>query len=286
MYRFPSFEAAQPDCHVRKSSATRRARGDRACACLAQRRKLAILSDVADSSRHQPTVRPQRLSLGVLARAPVAGAVKRRLSPPLSPERAAELSAALLSDLLSVLTLLPMGYRALLCDSEAAREALKKNLPPRWQAATSGGASFAEQVAKGLDHLFATGVEAAGVVTSDTPLVSLDEIYEGFMWLTKRRGLLLGPTTSGGLYVVGMAHAEPGLYDGVDWTSPGVADRLQKRASELKIETQVLSQVAEIETPDELIKFVKDVRIGTNKTIGGLPACTALFNASDFAKLK
>lgn len=237
-------------------------------------------------SRHQPTVRPQRLALGVLARAPVAGAVKRRLSPPLSPERAAELSSALLSDLLGVLTLLPMGYRALLCDSEAVRETLKKNLPPRWQVAASGGASLEAQIAKGLDHLYSTGVEAAGILTSDTPLVSLDELYEGFMWLTKRRGLLLGPTTTGGIYVVGMTHAEPGLFEGVDWTSPGVVDRLKKRASDLKIEVQVLSQVAEVETPDELVKFVNDVRSGTNKPIGGLPACTALFNTSDFAKIK
>ncbi len=237
-------------------------------------------------SRHQPTVRPQRLALGVLARLPVAGAVKRRLSPPLSPERAAELSAALLSDLLGVLTLLPMGYRALLCDSEAARETLKKNLPPRWQVAATGGATLSAQVAKGLEHLFSTGVEAAGVLTSDTPFVSLDEIYEGFMWLTKRRGLLLGPTTTGGLYVVAMTHAEPALFEGVDWTSPGVVDRLLKRAGELKIETQVLSQVMEIEAPDELTKFVKDMRSGTNKPIGGLPASTALLSGSDFAKIK
>ena len=236
-------------------------------------------------SRHQPTVRPQRLALGVLTRIPVAGAVKRRLSPPLSPERAAELSAALLADLLGVLTLLPMGYRALLCDSEAARDTFQKNLPPRWQAAAINQTSFEQQVSKGFEHLYATGVEAAGIITSDSPFVSLDEIYEGLMWLTKRRGLLLGPTTTGSLYFVALSHAEPGLFQGVDWTSPGVVKRLEQRAKELKIETQMLSQVAEIETKDELVKFVKDVRTGTNKPIGGLPACTALLNGPDFAKL-
>ncbi|HRI65550.1 MAG TPA: hypothetical protein PK156_14980 [Polyangium sp.] len=251
---------------------------------LAQKGKPAILWVVADS-RHQPTVRPQRLALGVLTRVPVAGAVKRHLSPPLSPQRAAELSAALLADLLGVLTLLPMGYRALLCDSEAARDTLKNNLPPRWQAAAINETALDRQIAKGLDHLYATGVEAAGIVTSDSPFVSLDEIYEGLMWLTKRRGLLLGPTTTGSLYFVAMSHAEPALFDGVDWTSPGVVKRLEQRAKDLKIETQTLSQVAEVETKDELIRFVKDVRSGTNKPIGGLPACTALLNAPDFAKL-
>lgn len=215
----------------------------------------------------------------------MAGAVKRRLSPPLLPERAAELSAALLSDLLGVLTLLPMGYRALLCDSEAARDTLKKNLPPRWQVAATGGATFDAQVSKGLEHLFGTGVEAAGVLTSDTPFVSLDELYEGFMWLTKRRGLLLGPSTTGGVYLVAMSHAEPGLFKGVDWNSPGLAERLQARAAELKIETQLMPRITEVETPDELVKFVKDMRSGTNKPLGGLPACTALLNGADFVKL-
>lgn len=231
-------------------------------------------------------MRPQRLALGIIARAPVAGTVKRRLSPPLSPARAAELSSALLADLLGVLTLLPMGYRALLCDSEAARDALKTNLPPRWQVAPIQASSFETQIAKGLDHLFAQGVEAAGILTSDSPFVSLDELYEGFMWLTKHRRLLLGPTTAGGLYLVGMSHAEPGLFKGLDWTSPGVVQRLEQRAAELKIETQLMSPITEIESNEELVKFVKDVRTGTNKPIGGLPACTALLNGADFAQIK
>lgn len=185
-----------------------------------------------------------------------------------------------------MLTLLPMGYRAVLCDSDEARDAFKKNLPPRWQVAAPGGTSFDTRIAKGFDHLFATGVEAAGILTTDTPFVSLDEIYEGLMWLTKRRGLLVGPTTAGGLYIVAMTHAEPGLFDDVDWTSPGVVERLKQRAGELKIETQMLPAVHEIETPDDLKRFVNDVRSGTNKPIGGLPACSALVSSSDFAQIK
>jgi glycosyltransferase A (GT-A) superfamily protein (DUF2064 family) len=207
------------------------------------------------------------------------------LSPPLSPQRAAELSSALLSDLLSVVTLVPMGYRALLCDAEET-EALKKNLPPRWQVAAPGGTSFETRLFKGFDHLFMTVVEAACIITSDTPFVSLDEMYEGFMWLTKRRGLLLGPTTTGGLSLVAMTHAQPALFEGVDWTSAGVVDRVTERASELKIETRVLSAVPEIETPDDLKRFVKDMRSGANKQAGGLPACTALLNGSDFAQFR
>jgi uncharacterized protein len=239
---------------------------------------------VADS-RHQPTVRPQRLALGVFAKAPVAGAVKRHLSPPLSPQRAAELSSALLSDLLGVVTLLPMGYRALLCDPEET-EALKKNLPPRWQVAAPGGTSFETRIFKGLDHLFMSVVEAACIITSDTPFISLDEMYEGFMWLTKRRGLLLGPTATGGLYLVAMTHAQPALFEGVDWTSAGVVDRVKQRASELKIETQVLSSVPEVETLGDLKRFVTGMRSGTNKPPSGLPACTALLNSSDFAQIR
>ncbi len=184
-----------------------------------------------------------------------------------------------------MLTLLPMGYRAVLCESDAARDTLKNALPPRWQTATTGGSSFGSKLEAGLEHLFGQGVEAAGIVTNDSPLVSLDELYEGFMWLTKRRGLLLGPTLSGGLYVFALTHPEPALFKDFDWTPEGLVDRLKHRARELKIDTQVLATVPEVETTEDMQRFVKEMT-GPNKPIGGLPATTALLAGSDFAFAK
>lgn len=225
--------------------------------------------------RARPTVRPQRLALGVLSRAPVAGSVKTHLCPPLSPEAAAELVAALLTDTLNALAILPMGFRAVLCTSETEAEALRKIVPPRWQIAPAESEKLEERLSRGLAHLFAYGAEGAAILSSDAPLMPLDEVFEGMLWLTKRRRLLLGPTTSGGLYVLGTTQAEPALFKGVDWSAKGLAERVQARATELDIETQILSPTYELEEPADLDRLAKDLATATTPGLNA-PTCAAL----------
>ncbi|MDC3954186.1 TIGR04282 family arsenosugar biosynthesis glycosyltransferase [Polyangium jinanense] len=231
---------------------------------------------VADH-RARPTVRPQRLALGVLARAPIAGTAKPRLSPPLSPEAAAELSSALLGDALNMLAILPMAYRAVLSVSDEESAVLQKLVPGRWQHVVSAGTMQLEKrLGHGLEHLFTTGAEAAAIVTTDAPFMPIDEVFEGLLWLAaKRKRALLGPTGAGGLYLIGTTHHEPALFDGVDWTSPGVLERATKRAAELGLETLLLKPTYEIDTPADLDRFARDLASGTGGPGMAVPACAA-----------
>ncbi|MRG92008.1 DUF2064 domain-containing protein [Polyangium spumosum] len=227
--------------------------------------------------RARPTVRPQRLALGVFARAPIAGTAKPRLSPPLSPEAAAELSSALLGDALNMLAILPMAYRAVLGVSDEEKAELEKIVPGRWRHVVSSGETLVEKrLGHGLAHLFTTGAEAAAIVTSDVPFMPLDEMFEGLLWLAARRGrLLLGPTGSGGLYLVGTTQPEPALFEGVDWTSPGVLERATRRARELGLEAQLLKPTYAIDTPPDLERLARDLASGTGGPGMAAPLCTA-----------
>ncbi|MDI1477811.1 DUF2064 domain-containing protein [Polyangium sp. y55x31] len=230
--------------------------------------------------RARPTVRPQRLALGVLARAPIAGTAKPHLSPPLSPEAAAELSSALLGDALNMLAILPMAYRAVLSVSDEESALLQKLVPGRWQHVVSAGTTHLEKrLVHGLEHLFTTGAEAAALVTSDAPFMPLDEVFEGLLWLAaKRRRLLLGPTGPGGLYLIGTTTPEPALFEGMDWTSPGVLERATKRAAELGLETQLLKPTYEIDTPADLDRLARDLASGTGGPGMSAPGCTAFLS--------
>lgn len=235
-----------------------------------------IRRGVADH-RARPTVRPQRLALGVLARAPIAGTAKPRLSPPLSPEAAAELAAALLADALNMLAILPMGYRAVLSVSDEESAELQKIVPGRWPNVVSAGATLVEKrLGHGLEHLFTSGAEAAAIVGSDAPFLPLDEAFEGLLWLAAKRGrVLLGPTGAGGFYLVGTSQHEPALFEGVDWTSPGVLERATKRAASLGLETQLLKPTYEIHTPPDLERFTRDLASGKGGPGMAAPACSA-----------
>jgi hypothetical protein len=226
---------------------------------------------VADP-RARPTVRPQRLALGVLAR---ASSAKTHLCPPLTPEGAAELCAALLTDTLNALAILPMGFRAVLCTSETEADALRKRVPQRWQVVPAESERLEERLNKGLSHLFASGAEGAAILSSNAPLMPLDELFEGMLWLTKRRRLLLGPTTRGGLYLVGATQTEPALFKGLDWSDKDLADRVQARAKELDVETLLLKPTYEIEEPADLERLAQDLGAATTAGLTA-PTCTAL----------
>jgi uncharacterized protein len=245
---------------------------------LAKDTKLVVRRGVADH-RARPTVRPQRLALGVFARAPIAGTAKPHLSPPLSPEAAAELSSALLGDALNMLAILPMAYRAVLSVSDEESAEIRKLVSSRWQHIESSGATLVEKrLGHGLEHLFTSGAEAAAIVASDAPFMPLDEMFEGLLWLAAKRGrrLLLGPTGSGGLYLVGTTQPEPALFENVDWTSPGVLARATKRAAELGLETQLLKPTYQINTPSDLERLARDLASGTGGPGTAAPASTAV----------
>ena len=60
------------------------------------------------------------LTLLVIAKAPVPGRVKTRLTPPCSPEQAAGLAHAALHDTLAAVSLTPAGRRVLVLDGDPA----------------------------------------------------------------------------------------------------------------------------------------------------------------------
>jgi uncharacterized protein len=220
--------------------------------------------------RARPTVRPQKLALGVMSGAPFADAARARLCPPLATESAAELSNAILGDLLTALSLLPMGHRSVLCASEEESGALGSIVPPRWQVVPASTSRLEERLAKSLEHLFTTGAEGAAIVRGDIPMMPLDELFEGMLWLTKKRRLLLGATNLGGFYLVGTTQPEPALFEGVDWSSPGVVDRVRTRAEELGLEIDMLKPASELVDGNDLERLTRD--LATQPTLWGMGA--------------
>ncbi|UQA54821.1 TIGR04282 family arsenosugar biosynthesis glycosyltransferase [Polyangium aurulentum] len=213
--------------------------------------------------------------------------MKGRLVPPLSAEQAVELYKALLSDTLYGLGILPMGYRAVLCapEPDGGAEQLSSIVSSRWQVVPQSASRLEERLASGFEVLLASGAEAAAIVCSDAPFMPLDEVFEGLMWLTRKRRLMLGPTQDGGLYVVGTTQVEPALFEGVDWSSPGVVERARTRAEGLGIEVQVLSTSYDVDEVADLERLGRDVKAAVGPGMG-TPACTALLARPEFGAFR
>lgn len=160
--------------------------------------------------------------LGIFVRAPLAGAVKTRLVPPLTPEGARELYLAFLQDLTARLR--GTRLRPTVFLSGGPPVDLGSLIPSGWPVLEQRGETLGDRLA----DAFATLLEAPGtravVIGSDSPDLPLGHVKRAFR-LLKHRDVVLGPATDGGYYLVGLRVGAPALFRDIPWGTPAVFER-------------------------------------------------------------
>jgi len=156
-----------------------------------------------------------RGSLVVFAKQPVPGAVKTRLSPPLSSEEAAELYRAMLADVLveSARAARAAGLDPVLAvhPGRAARE-LVDRAPAPFRAVAQCGPGLAQRMAWALGEAAAAAGWPVLLRGSDSPALSAEAICAAAEALA-RSDLVIVPDRDGGYSLVGLRRPAPGLFD-------------------------------------------------------------------------
>ncbi len=178
-------------------------------------------------------------TLIVLAKQPVAGRVKTRLTPAFTHDEAAELAAAALADTLAAVSNARVRRRVLAFDRRAAEW-----LPPGWVES--------RQPEGGLDARIAAAFVEAGrgptvLVGMDTPQVTGEQLT-GFD--VARYDACLGPTADGGFWALGLREPSvaPSLVEGVAMSRPdtGAEQLVRLRAAGLRV--QILDELVDVDT--------------------------------------
>ncbi len=168
-------------------------------------------------------------TLLVIAKEPVPGRVKTRLTPPYSPAQAARLAAAALCDTLRAVLRCPADRRVLVLDGRPGPW-----LPP--------GIEVVPQTAGGLDERIAAAFAQcdgpALLVGMDTPHLAPESLAPALgpsAW--DRHDAWLGPAVDGGFWALGLARPDPALVRGVPMSTPatGAAQRERLTAAGLRV---------------------------------------------------
>lgn len=166
--------------------------------------------------------------LGIFVRAPLAGSVKTRLVPPLSPEQARDLYLSFLQDLIfrfHASRLRPTIFLA----GEPGPE-LTAVLPPRWPVVAQRGESLGDRLEAAFASLLSEPGTRAAIIGSDSPDLPIGHVRRAFR-LLKHRDAVLGPAFDGGYYLVGLSRPAPGLFRGIRWGGPHVLEDTVRAAS-------------------------------------------------------
>jgi uncharacterized protein len=151
------------------------------------------------------------VALIVIAKAPVAGRSKTRLTPPCTPEQAAALAEAALRDTLDAAGATRAARRVVALDGAPGDW-----LPDGWDLIRQRGGRLDERLA----HAFEDVGGPALVIGMDTPQVSTAMLDESARRLCDGADAVLGPAADGGFWALGLREPDTRLLLGVPMSVP------------------------------------------------------------------
>lgn len=180
----------------------------------------------------------------VLAKAPVAGRVKTRLCPPVTPEAAAELADCLLRDTLDL--------------ARSAGGALRLVLAGEWAAPEGtcvwpqGEGDLGERLDRAFRTAFAQGGGPVVAIGTDCPGLRPSDFAAARVAL-ESADLVLGPAPDGGYWLIGLRASPPDrLWDDIAWSTERTREQTLWSAERCGLSVALLRSLSDLDTPADL----------------------------------
>ncbi|WP_395365951.1 DUF2064 domain-containing protein [Streptomyces sp. YH02] len=187
-------------------------------------------------------------TLLVIAKAPVAGRAKTRLTPYFTPEQAAELARAALQDTLEAVLKAPAKRRVLVLEGR----------PGSW---VPEGIEVLPQGAGGLDARLAAAFSHVGgaalLIGMDTPQVTPNLLAQGLDF--RETDAWFGPADDGGFWALGLAEPDPALILGVPMSVAHTGRELRRRLTASGRAVRDLPELCDVDTPADAAQVAAGV---------------------------
>jgi uncharacterized protein len=189
-------------------------------------------------------VRASECALTVMAKAPRAGKVKTRLSPPLTLEQTAAINICFLRDTAENIAAVGASGRAagVISYTPVGDEALFDNLlPPQFALIPQRGDGFGERLLATAEDIFGCGYGSVCLIDSDSPTVPAAAFEQAVAEL-QRPGdrVVVGPSHDGGYYLIGLKRAHAEVFANITWSTATVFEETVAAASAADFEVVVL----------------------------------------------
>lgn len=187
---------------------------------------------------------PRATTLLVIAKEPVPGRVKTRLTPGYSPEEAATIAEAALADTLDTVRSLPARRRLLVLEGRTGP----------WMP--DSGFEVVPQSGGGLDERIASAFSLCSgpalLIGMDTPQVTAGHLAPALApdaW--ERADAWFGASEDGGFWALGMAAPDPDLVRGVPMSTSRTGSLQRARLVEAGLRVGDLDVLSDVDTPQD-----------------------------------
>ena len=195
----------------------------------------------------------------VMAKVPVAGAVKTRLGSVLPPEKCAELAAAFLRDTLkkseTVCKNIILAYA-----SAGGKNFPEEIVSPEIVLIEQAGDDLGARMANAFEYAFREN-SIVLMIGTDSPTFPASYLAEAFAALENDSEIVLGKAADGGFYLIGLRrNLAPGIFENIEWSSARVFARILKNIERAKIEKlNLIPEHYDVDTPEDFARLQKEV---------------------------
>lgn len=186
----------------------------------------------------------------LFAKAPVAGRVKTRLCPPLTPDQAAGLHSALVRDAIEMLSAF-----ADVADLELSSDSLIESWPgvivPR---SVQPEGDLGVRLFHALAGALASGREVAMVIGSDSP--GLPSSHIGAL-LESDADLTLGPTLDGGFFAIACRRVHARMFEKVRWSTGFTLDDVVRSVAQCGLTIETGPAWFDVDVEEDLERMLK-----------------------------
>ena len=233
---------------------------------------------------HHRVLDPQRrdgvsaglTALAVMTKAPQAGQVKTRLTPPLSPEEAASLNTCFLRDTAAAISLVAIDGKAQgvgVYTPVGSESAYAGILPEEFILVPQRGEAFGERLLAATNDLLQLGFDSLCLIDSDSPTVPDAAFAQAVDFLSRPKdSVVLGPSDDGGYYSIGLKNAHRRLFERVDWSTELVLEQTIAAAREINLPVHLLPTWYDVDDRATLSRLCQELFGANGNEAVGFPA--------------
>ncbi|MGD0334957.1 MAG: TIGR04282 family arsenosugar biosynthesis glycosyltransferase [Xanthobacteraceae bacterium] len=217
----------------------------------------------AADGRHQRSTGPGTCGVAIMAKASAPGRTKTRLVPPLTFDEAAALNTAFLRDIADNLMLAARhaaiaGYTAYA--PPGSEGFFRRVLPPAIGLIDAWLPDFGDCLFRTIQEIFTRGHGSAVVLNSDSPTLPTAFLVETADMLARPgERAVLGPSSDGGYYLLGLKTAHRRLFEDIAWSTECVAAQTLERARDIGLDVHMLPVWYDVDDIEGLRRLAGEV---------------------------
>ena len=215
-------------------------------------------------------------AIGIMCKAPRPGAAKTRLAKVIGAVAASELSACFLRDVAAAIEAVPetLGRKGYAVYAPAGTEQVLRELfPEKFGLLLKAGEDLGDALFSATRDLLLAGHDCVLLVNGDSPTLPSRFLVQAIEALRGEGDrLVLGPTSDGGYYLIGLKSPHRQLFTQIEWGTDTVFSRTCERAAEICLATTLLPEWYDIDDV-ETLHWLRDELAGhSTRFRGGSPA--------------